>query len=50
MEGVVDAIMRDLLCAIGGIDVCVTEFIRINDHLLPDKVFYKRRPPWCQRH
>ncbi len=44
MEGVVDAIMRDLLCAIGGIDVCVTEFIRINDHLLPDKVFYKRCP------
>lgn len=44
MEGVVDAVMRDLLCAIGGIDVCVTEFIRINDHLLPDKVFYKRCP------
>ncbi len=44
MEGVVDAIMRDLLCSIGGIDTCVTEFIRINDHLLPDKVFYKRCP------
>jgi tRNA-dihydrouridine synthase C len=44
MEGVVDSIMRDLLCSIGGIDVCVTEFIRINDHLLPDKVFYKRCP------
>jgi tRNA-dihydrouridine synthase C len=44
MEGVVDAVMRDLLCAIGGIDICVTEFIRINDQLLPDKVFYKRCP------
>jgi tRNA-dihydrouridine synthase C len=44
MEGVVDSVMRDLLCSIGGIDVCVTEFIRINDHLLPDKVFYKRCP------
>lgn len=44
MEGVVDAIMRDLLCSIGGVDTCVTEFIRINNHLLPNKVFYKRCP------
>ncbi len=44
MEGVVDAIMRDLLSTIGGIDICVTEFIRINDHVLPDKVFYRRCP------
>ena len=44
MEGVVDALMRDTLSTIGGVDLCVTEFIRINDHILPDKVFYKRCP------
>ena len=44
MEGVVDFHMRDLLTAIGGIDHCVTEFIRVTDHLLPDKVFYRRCP------
>ena len=44
MEGVVDALMRDTLSTIGGIDVCVTEFIRVNDHALPDRVFYKHCP------
>jgi len=44
MEGVVDALMRDTLSAIGGIDLCVTEFIRVNDHTFPDKVFLKRCP------
>ena len=43
-EGVIDALMRDTLSAIGGIDICVTEFIRVNDHIFPDKVFYKRCP------
>ncbi|MGH1485319.1 MAG: tRNA dihydrouridine synthase [Cellvibrionaceae bacterium] len=44
MEGVVDANMRKLLSAIGGVDVCVTEFIRVTDHILPNKVFYRRCP------
>lgn len=44
MEGVVDALMRETLSTIGGIDLCVTEFIRVNDHTLPDKVFIKRCP------
>ena len=44
MEGVVDALMRDTLSAIGGIDICVTEFIRVNDHIFSDKVFYKHCP------
>ena len=44
MEGVVDAHMRKILCAIGGLDVCVTEFIRVTDQLLPPKVFYRRCP------
>jgi tRNA-dihydrouridine synthase C len=44
MEGVVDHTLRALLTQIGGIDICVTEFIRINDHLLPDKVFHRLCP------
>ncbi|MBX2807688.1 MAG: tRNA-dihydrouridine synthase [Cellvibrionaceae bacterium] len=44
MEGVVDATMRNMLCRFGGIDICVTEFIRVTDHLYPDKVFYRHCP------
>jgi tRNA-dihydrouridine synthase C len=48
MEGVVDHIMRELLCRIGGIDTCVTEFLRVTDHRYPDKVFYNRCPELYQ--
>lgn len=44
MEGVVDAAMRDLLTKIGGIDLCVTEFIRVTDRLLPEHEFFKDCP------
>ena len=44
MEGVVDAIMRDTITRMGGVDVCVTEFLRITDQLYPDKVFFRRCP------
>jgi tRNA-dihydrouridine synthase C len=44
MEGIVDAVMRDLLTRIGGIDLCVTEFIRVTDRLLPDHEFHKYCP------
>ncbi len=44
MEGVVDSIMRDILTRIGGVDLCVTEFIRVTDQLIPDHVFYKYAP------
>lgn len=44
MEGVVDHIMRDLLTRIGGIDQCVTEFVRVGDQLLPPRVFYRLCP------
>ena len=44
MEGVVDHIMRDTLTQFGGIDVCVTEFLRVTDHLYPEKVFFRRCP------
>lgn len=44
MEGVVDHIVRDLLTEIGGIDRCVTEFVRVGDQLLPPRVFYRFCP------
>lgn len=44
MEGVIDHSLRDLLTSIGGIDRCVTEFVRITDQRLPDKVFYRLCP------
>ncbi|MDH2435734.1 tRNA-dihydrouridine synthase family protein [Pokkaliibacter sp. MBI-7] len=44
MEGLVDHIMRDMLTQIGGIDECVTEFLRITDQLLPVKVFKRICP------
>jgi tRNA-dihydrouridine synthase C len=33
--------VRDILTAIGGLDGCVTEFIRVTDQKLPYRVFYK---------
>lgn len=44
MEGVIDFAMREILTGHGGYDHAVTEFIRINDHLLPNKTFYKYSP------
>ncbi|VUD69045.1 tRNA-dihydrouridine(16) synthase [Thalassocella blandensis] len=44
MEGVVDHHMRYLLSKIGGIDLCVTEFVRVTDHVLPRKVFTRYCP------
>lgn len=45
MEGVVDHHVRSLLTAIGGIDICVTEFVRVNgSQILPKRVFRKFCP------
>ncbi len=44
MEGVVDHQLRELLTSIGGIDACVTEFIRVTSHSLPPKVFHRYSP------
>ncbi|GAB2189373.1 tRNA dihydrouridine(16) synthase DusC [Sessilibacter sp. MAH1] len=44
MEGVVDFHMRKILTEIGGIDGCVTEFIRVTNHALPSRVFLKHFP------
>lgn len=44
MEGVTDFHLRKILTGIGGYDRCVTEFLRVTDHLYPDRVFYKSCP------
>lgn len=44
MEGVTDWAMRDLLTSIGGIDQCVTEFLRVTDNLHSDAIFFKNCP------
>lgn len=44
MEGVVDAQLRQLYADIGGIDCCVTEFIRVTHTHLPSKVFHRFCP------
>ncbi|MEK8050789.1 tRNA-dihydrouridine synthase [Ideonella sp. DXS22W] len=44
MEGLLDHSLRDALTLVGGIDRCVTEFIRVTDRLLPDRVFLRVMP------
>lgn len=44
MEGVTDWIMRDTLTQLGGIDYCVTEFLRVTKNLHPNKVFLRHCP------
>lgn len=44
MEGLVDNILRDVLTRVGGIDWCVTEFIRVTERLLPESYFHKFAP------
>jgi len=44
MEGLLDFVLRDVLTRVGGVDRCVSEFIRITGSLLPDKVFYRYIP------
>ncbi len=44
MEGVIDHTMRQLLTSLGGVDRCVTEFVRVTDRLLPPRVFHRLCP------
>lgn len=48
MEGLLDHPLREVLTAVGGIDRCVSEFIRITDMLLPDRVFTRIVPELLQ--
>jgi tRNA-dihydrouridine synthase C len=44
MEGVIDHTMRALLTGLGGLERCVTEFVRVSDALLPPRVFFRYCP------
>ncbi len=44
MEGLLDFVLRDVLTRVGGVDRCVSEFIRVSGHLLTDKVFLRYIP------
>jgi tRNA-dihydrouridine synthase C len=44
MEGLLDFVLRDILTRVGGVDRCVSEFIRITHTLLPDRVFVRYVP------
>ena len=44
MEGLLDFVLRDVLTRIGGVDRCVSEFIRVSGSILPDRVFLSFMP------
>nr|WP_295075973.1 tRNA-dihydrouridine synthase [uncultured Roseateles sp.] len=44
MEGLLDHMLRDALTQVGGVDRCVSEFIRITDMLMPNRVFTRIVP------
>lgn len=44
MEGLLDFVLRDILTRVGGVDRCVSEFIRITDTVLPERVFARLVP------
>lgn len=48
MEGLVDAPLRAVLTRIGGIDGCVTEFVRVSGNRLPTRTFRRLAPEWQQ--
>lgn len=48
MEGVIDAAMRARLTDLGGYTRCVTEFVRVSDVLLPERVFHRLCPELLQ--
>ncbi|MDN4626527.1 tRNA dihydrouridine(16) synthase DusC [Erwinia sp. ACCC 02193] len=44
MEGVLDSLVRELLTDVNDYDLCITEFLRVVDQLLPAKSFYRLCP------
>lgn len=44
MEGLLDHGLRDVITRVGGIDRCVSEFIRVTGTLLPERVFLRIVP------
>jgi tRNA-dihydrouridine synthase C len=48
MEGLLDFVLRDILTRVGGVERCVSEFIRITDTLMPERVFLRYVPELMQ--
>src|SRR5471032_362711 len=46
MEGVLDPLVRELLTEVNDYDLCITEFVRVVDQLLPAKVFHRLCPEY----
>ncbi len=44
MQGVLDHLMRETLTAVNDYDLCISEFVRVVDQLLPAKVYYRLCP------
>jgi tRNA-dihydrouridine synthase C len=44
MEGLLDHTLRDILTRAGGVDLCVTEFIRVSGSVLPKRIFHGIAP------
>ena len=49
MEGVLDSLVRELLSEVNDYDLCITEFLRVVDQLLPTKSFYRLCPELHQQ-
>ncbi len=49
MEGVLDSLVRELLSEVNDYDLCITEFLRVVDQLLPAKSFYRLCPELYQQ-
>ena len=44
MEGLLDFVLRDILTRVGGVDRCVSEFIRVTDAVLPERAYVRVIP------
>ncbi|BCL75265.1 tRNA-dihydrouridine(16) synthase [Jeongeupia sp. HS-3] len=44
MEGLLDHLLRDMLTRTPGVDICVTEFVRVSGTLLPNRTFQRIAP------
>ncbi len=44
MEGLLDCVLRDILTRVDGIDLCVSEFVRVSGSVLPNRTFQRIVP------
>jgi tRNA-dihydrouridine synthase C len=49
MEGLLDHTLRDMLTRVGGVDLCVSEFIRVTNTVLPRRAFIRVAPELLNR-